>query len=148
MAEWTREQVEERLTEAADVMKRLPAVRVSGFFSTWPAKRQEFGDLVGQEPQPMRRPAPARDAIDRMEQALPWLRWLEAEDAKLVWARVEGTRWKEVCWRFGITRTTAHRRYAYALSLIVWKLSGKRVPGKRSRQFVIEGAGRLSSPKA
>ena len=148
MVEWTREQVEERLTEAADVMKRLPAVRVSGFFSTWPAKRQEFGDLVGQEPQPMRRPAPARDAIDRMEQALPWLRWLEAEDAKLVWARVEGTPWKGVCWRLGISRPTACRRYAYALSVIVWKLNGRRVPSKRSRRFVVEAAGRLSSQKA
>ena len=39
MSEWTRELVEERLIEAADVMKRLPNVRVAGFFSTWPAKR-------------------------------------------------------------------------------------------------------------
>ena len=30
MADWTREQVEERLIEAADVMKRLPEVRVQG----------------------------------------------------------------------------------------------------------------------
>ena len=147
MSEWTREIVEERLIEAADVMKRLPNVRVAGFFSTWPAKRQEFSDLVGQEPQPMRRPAPARDAIDRTEVALPWLQWLEAEDAKLVWMRAEGTPWKAVCWRFGIARLTAHRRYAYALSLIAWRLNGRRVPAKRSRRFVIQSTQRVSSPK-
>jgi hypothetical protein len=47
MADWTREQVEERLIEAADVMKRLPEVRVQGYFSVWPKIVYEFGDLVG-----------------------------------------------------------------------------------------------------
>ena len=37
-----------------------------------------------------------------------WLSWLDAEDAKLVWAAREQS-WKEVCWRFGIARTTAWR---------------------------------------
>lgn len=36
MDEWTREQVEERLVEAADVLKRLPEPRVQGYFSLWP----------------------------------------------------------------------------------------------------------------
>lgn len=147
MAEWTREQVEERLIEAADVMKRLPEVRVQGYFSLWPATRESFADRVGAEPKQLKRPAPTRDAIDRMDEALPWLQWLEAEDAKLVWSRVQGTRWKEICWRFGTTPVTAHRRFAYALSVIVWKLNGKRLPRKRSRRFVVEVASRLSSAK-
>ena len=71
MAEWTRERVEERLIEAAEVMKRLPPVRVQGYFSVWPAILPEFGDLVGREPPRLRRPAPAPDAIDRMEAAMP-----------------------------------------------------------------------------
>ena len=145
MSEWTRELVEERLIEAADVMKRLPNVRVAGFFSTWPAKRQEFSDLVGQEPQPMRRPAPARDAIDRTEQALPWLQWLEAEDAKLVWMRVEGIPWKAICARFGISRVTANRRWEYAMSLIAWRLNRRPLSSKWSRRFLVERMKFLSS---
>lgn len=33
---WTPLMVEERLVEAADVMRRLPDVRVPGHFNTWP----------------------------------------------------------------------------------------------------------------
>jgi hypothetical protein len=37
-----------------------------------------------------------------MESALPWLTWLEPEDAKLAWTRAEGTPWKPTGWRFDI----------------------------------------------
>ena len=53
-------------------------------FSTWPRALVEFADLVGQQPEPMRLPPPSPAAISRMEETLGWLRWLEAEDAKLV----------------------------------------------------------------
>jgi len=144
MAEWTREQVEERLLEAADVVKRLPDVRVQGYFSMWPKALYEFSDLVGQEPRPLRRPPPPPDAISRMEQTMPWLTWLDPEDAKLVWARAEGSRWKLICWRFGISRATAHRRWEYGLSLIAWRLNGRSIPRKRSRNFVVERVRSLS----
>ncbi len=59
MTEWTPERVEERLIEAASVLKRLPAVRLGGYFSTWPKMKVEFSDLVGQTPEPMRLPPPS-----------------------------------------------------------------------------------------
>ena len=127
MDNWTVEMVEERLVEAADVMSRLPPVRVPGHFNTWPPVVVEFADRVGQEPEPMRLPPPSPAAIGRMEETLGWLRWLKAEHAKLVWARAEGAPWKQICWRFGISRATAHRRWRYALSLIVYRLNGRRV---------------------
>lgn len=140
MADWTRALVEERLVDAAAVMRRLPPVRIGGYFSTWPKMMVEFADLIGQTPEPMRLPAPSAAAISRMEATLPWLRWLEPDDAKLVWMRVEGKPWKPICWRFGIARATANRRFEYGLSLITWKLNGRKVPQKRSRAFVIERA--------
>lgn len=130
--------VEERLVEAADVMRRLPDVRAPRYFNTWPKILHEFADLVGQEPPKLKRLPPSSDAINRMEEALNWLRWLEAEDTKLAWARAERTPWKMICWRFGISRATAHRRWQYVLSLIAWRLNGRRVPGKRSRSFLVE----------
>ena len=36
MDNWTVEMVEERFVEAAAVMRRLPPVRVQGYFNTWP----------------------------------------------------------------------------------------------------------------
>lgn len=145
MAEWTREQVEERLVEAAAVMKQLPEVKVQGYFSLWPPVFHDFGDRVGQEPRPLRLPPPSPRAISRMEETLEWLTWLEPSQAKLVWARAEGTPWKPICWRFGIARATAHRRWEYALALITWRLNGRRPPAKRSRRFVIERLRTLST---
>jgi DNA-directed RNA polymerase specialized sigma24 family protein len=49
---------------------------------------------------------------------LSWLDCLEADDAALVRARIEGARWKLICWRFGISRATAHRRWRRSLRLI------------------------------
>jgi hypothetical protein len=50
---WTPSLVEERFVEAAAVMKRLPEVRVPGYFNTWPRMVVEFADRVGQQPEPM-----------------------------------------------------------------------------------------------
>jgi hypothetical protein len=138
MDSWTVEMVEGRLEDAAHVIRRLPAVRMPGYFNTWPTMLVEFADRVGREPERMRLPPPSAEAITRMEQTLEWLRWLEGDDAKLIWARCEGTPWKQICCRFGIARATANRRYAYALALIAWRLNGRSVPSKRSRAFVVE----------
>jgi hypothetical protein len=125
--------VEERLVEAADVMRRLPDVRVPGHFNTWPPVVVEFADRVGQEPPRLRLPPPSPAAISRMEEALSWLAWLEGEDAKLLWARASNQSWKQVCWRFGISRTTAWRRWVIALCLIAMRLNGERIPSDRSQ---------------
>jgi len=127
MTTWSPEQVEERLTEAADVLKRLPEERVQGYFNVWPEIVHDFADMVGQTPEPMRRPPPSAVAITRMEEALEWVSFLAIDDGKLVWARAERTPWKAICWRFGIARSTANRRWLYGLSVIALRLNGKRV---------------------
>ena len=145
MADWTTEQIEERLTEAADVLKRLPEERVRGYCSTWPVIVYSFADIVGQTPEPMRRPPPLADSITHMEETLNWIQqFLAPEDARLVWARANGARWRVICWRFGIARATAHRRWQYCLSVIALRLNGRRIPAKRSQSFVIHLATRLS----
>ena len=68
---------------------------------------------------------------------LDWVGWLEPEDAALVRARAQGARWKLICWRFGISRVTAYRRWRYALAVIAWRLNGHPVPvGQSRRQFL------------
>lgn len=139
-SEWTAARVESRLCEAADVMRRLPPVRVQGYFNTWPSIANEFSDRVGQEPTRMRRPPPSPDAITRAEATLLWLRWLEVEDARLVWMRAGRARWREICQRFGIARSTANRRYDYALTVIVWRLERRPLPKSWSQRYLSERA--------
>ena len=43
------------------------------------------------------------EAIDRMDEALDWLMWLEPEERRLVWLRAEGLPWKR------ITHSACHR---------------------------------------
>jgi uncharacterized protein DUF6362 len=137
-AKWTPSLIEERFVEAADVMKRLPNVRVPGHFNTWPAMMAEFADLIGREPERLRRGPPAPDAISRMDEAIGWLRWLEPAEAKIVWLRASGVRWKEICWKVGLARTAANQRWLYALCVMAFKLSGEQLPARRSRQHAIE----------
>ena len=49
---WTPRLVEERLFEAADVLRRMPGARVQGYFSTWPSVLYEFSvsDWAGTAP--------------------------------------------------------------------------------------------------
>ena len=48
MVEWTTHEVETRLVEAADVLKRLPEQKVRGYFNVWPEMVYDFSDKVGQ----------------------------------------------------------------------------------------------------
>jgi hypothetical protein len=84
----------------------------------------EFGDLVGQMPEPMR-PPPSAAANSRMEVTLGWMPWLEPIDAKIAWLRASGTRWKEICWEVGLARAAAHEHWIYALCVITWRLNGR-----------------------
>ena len=137
MTEWTRDMVEDRVMEAAAVLRKLPGPRVRGYFSTWPDIVLSAREIAGQEPKPMK-VLPSPMAISRMEETLAWLRWLEPADAKIVWLRANGERWKTICWKVGLARTAANQRWLYALCVIAWKASGRTPPRGRSRQHVIE----------
>ena len=139
MADWTTTQVQDRLELAAGVMRQMPGVMPQGYFNAWPEYLYSFADKVGQQPQ-MRRPRPSPRAITQAEEAMLWLRWLEPADARLVWLRANRTQWKPICWELGISRATANRRWENGLSVITWRLNGKRVPTKRSMDHVIAGA--------
>jgi hypothetical protein len=134
---WTPALVEERLVEAADVLKRLPETRIQGFYSLWPAIAPSFDDLVGQTPPAMSRPWPSPASIDRMEEALGWFKWLEPPDTKIVWLRASGERWKAVCHQVGLARAAANEHWVYALCVVAWRLNGRTIPGKRSRANVV-----------
>ena len=142
---WTPETVEERLREAADTLRRLPEERIQGFVCLWPSVIRDVREAYGHDAPRLRRGPPLPAAIDRMDETLRWLAWLEPELGRLVWLRLERTPWKGICLRFGISRATAHRRWQYALGLIVWRLNGRQAPSKRSRAFVIDTARRLAT---
>ncbi|BCO30093.1 hypothetical protein TspCOW1_01960 [Thiohalobacter sp. COW1] len=131
MAEWTIEQVAERFNEAAQTAHRLPAVRVQGYFNTWPAiLRQPWETFAGEDGEYRLPPDPT--AIDRMEETMGWVLWLGEEDRHLVWMRADGYRWRDICRRFGCDRTTAWRRWQRALLTVAMQLNATSKPIKAS----------------
>jgi hypothetical protein len=113
---WDQETVARRLEEAVDVLARLPAERVRGLYDLWPK-------LVGEPCRHARPAAAAPEAIDRMDEALGWLLWLEPEERRLVWLRAEGVPWKRITDWLGIGRTTAWQRWTTALLRIAVRLN-------------------------
>lgn len=113
---WTPARVEERLRKAAAVMGGVsnsnpevtPAWESVGTIGT-------IGGIAAT--------ADRDDAIAEAVEALSWLRWLDQVDGGIVIARLQSTPWKLICWRFGISRPTADRRWRYALAVIAWRLN-------------------------
>jgi hypothetical protein len=113
---WDKDAVARRLEEAVDVLARLPEARVRALYDLWPK-------LVGEACKHARPAAAAPEAIDRMDEALGWLMWLEPEERRLVWLRAEGVPWKRITHWLGIGRTTAWQRWTTALLTIAVRLN-------------------------
>jgi hypothetical protein len=99
---WTASMVEERMAEAAQVLRGLPQEWGQGHFSSWPEVVRDFWDAFGWHDAVLRPARPSPAAIDSMDEAMTWLRWLDPIDAKIVWERAANTRWKPICYRFGM----------------------------------------------
>ena len=136
MVEWTPSMVEERLVEAAAVLRRIPPVKVQGYFNLWPRVVHDFGDLVEQESPKLRMPYPSPDAITRMEETLGWTVGLDPIDARIVHLRASGKRWKDICWTVGLARAAAHEHWLYALCVIAWRLNGRNIHRFARRRFI------------
>ena len=67
---WTASLVEERLAEAAGVLKRLPEEKVQGYFSAWPDVVHNIHESFGWHDPVLSRPWPSPGSIDRMDEAM------------------------------------------------------------------------------
>ena len=117
---WSVDGVAERFREAAQTARRLPPVRVQGYFNT-AILRQPWETYSGDDVLYRFPPDPA--AIDRMEETMRWVLWLTEEQRHLVWMRAEERGWREICRRFGCDRTTAWRRWQKALDIVACRLN-------------------------
>jgi hypothetical protein len=133
---WKRNLVVKRLEEAASVLRRMPPVKVKGYFSTWPQIVPEFSDLVGQEPK-LSRPYPPPKAISRMEETLWWTTGLAHIDAKILLDRAQRKSWKQICLCVGLSPKVAWGRREYALWIIVERLNGRAFKKLPSKNFVL-----------
>lgn len=143
---WTPEHVGRRLVEAMATLGRLPrprGPRAPG--NHWPAHRLEWADTLAQAelPEAERRERagarlselalrPSGRAIDRMDQALDWLRELRGRDAELalvatLWAHrlACGRSLRRLCRERGWAPQTFYKRRARALETLASALTAR-----------------------
>jgi hypothetical protein len=92
------EETKSRLAEAADALRRLTmnGIRPGAMRSNWPDIVQRAEEAYGWTAERVRPPRPSPAQITRMDEAIGWLLWLDAEERKLVWARSMGLSWRKI----------------------------------------------------
>lgn len=122
---WTVTDVADRFEEAVFTLRRLPPVRVQGYFSAWPPIVRTVAEQLAEDKLPTRLGPPSADAISRMEQTFEWICWVEEDERKLIWLRARKVRWKRICWQIGVGRTKAWQMWTVALLKIVTRLNAE-----------------------
>ena len=123
MADWTIEDVAARFAEAADAGRRLPRIKVQGYFNVWPTMVRDVWEAYPEEEHNYRPLPPTPKAIDRMLEVMRWVQWLEIEQRHLLWMRAKQYEWKDIGRHFGCNRTTAWRRWQTALQVVAGHLN-------------------------
>ena len=122
-ATWTMEDVAARFEEAATTGRRLPPVRVQGYFNTWPAFVRKEWEAFAADEKVYRPFPPSPEAVDRMLETMRWVQWLEVEQRHLVWMRAKQYEWRDICRRVGCCRMTAWRHWQKALLKVADQLN-------------------------
>lgn len=131
----TPREIEDQFENAAVTLRRLPNPSGSGpkgFGKSWPEYVHDARQAYGYDEVRMRVVPSARD-IQRMEDCICWLSFLDPEDARIVWLRAEGVRWRQVCIRAGVVRSTAWRRWAASLLTIAKHLNAMDKAGSKAK---------------
>lgn len=119
---WTADDVADHFEEAFRTLRKLPPVRVQGYFNAWPQIVRSEKEILAMEPQPMRI-WPSTAAITRLEQTFDWVLWIGEDERRLIWSRAARRPWKEISGELGVDRTTAWRRWQMALAKIADRLN-------------------------
>jgi hypothetical protein len=96
--EWTLEDIRYRLTEAADTLRSMPVPHrgfPAGYKTGWPDVVYEW-TAYGYTPATARRSPPTAIQIDKLDETLGWLHWLERDQRMILWARAHGWTWRQI----------------------------------------------------
>ena len=126
----TIDEIKENMAFAANIMRRLPAVKVQGYLCAWPKFCYDADDFPSSENVWM---MPLPEEVELMEEILEWLKWISVEKRRIVWLRACGLGWKRLCDRMHKPRSSLARDYQKALNEIQNEL--KTMPEIKNRYF-------------
>lgn len=122
--QWTPEKVAARFEECVHVLNQLPDGASSEYSSYWPEIIYSQEE-INRQPSKVLRLRPLPDAIDRMEETLTWIMFVEDEYKKLVWLRACGTPWRKISRQTGFALTSAQRYWSRTMQNLVEALKAQ-----------------------
>lgn len=99
---------------AAEVMRRLPPIKLQKVRSSWPRLVYTAEELEAQKPLPVYF-QPTSQEIDKMYKVLEWYGCLDAFETKLVWKRSCHVPWKTLQSKLRQHRSTLYEKYMKSL---------------------------------
>ncbi|WP_323004732.1 MULTISPECIES: DUF6362 family protein [Pseudomonadota] len=147
--EFTPRIIEDRMEEAAITLRRLPNPPGSGpkgYGHSWPEYVHDAKHAYGYHEARIR-VIPNAGEIQRMDECIDWLRFIGPEDARIVWLRAEGWRWRQVCIQAGCVRQTAWRRWVASLQTIANHLNKQDKSTRRAAATKKAADERAANPR-
>lgn len=132
----TIDEIKENLVFAAEVMRRLPTVKVRGYFCAWP-KFCSDNDVFSGDSDVWMPPLPHE--VEAMEVILEWLKLTSVENRQIIWVRSCGMGWKNIATKCGKSRSSIIRLYNLGLQEIQNAL--KNNENAKNLHFQLEHAG-------
>jgi hypothetical protein len=120
---WTTDDVANRFEEAASTARRLPPVRVQGYFTLWPTVVRSEWERMSADERPKMHFQPSPGEVEAMLEVMRWVQWLDVEQRHLVWMRAKRYGWREISIRFGCCSKTAQRRWTQSLQRVTEQLN-------------------------
>lgn len=120
---WTIDDVANRFEAAASTARRLPPVRVQGYFTVWPMIVRSEWERMSAEERPKLHFQPSPVEVDAMLEVMHWVQWLELDQRHLVWMRAKRYGWRDIAIRFACCTKTAQRHWQVALLSVAQRLS-------------------------
>ena len=125
---WSLPDIEARLDEAVDTLKRVPAAHAFRRVTRWPDYVLDSVEAYGYGEIRLTLAPAAPDAIDRLEETLGWLRWLPREAQRILWSRANGFSWRKIAYFVGKAPNTCRSWHLAALHHLAARLNGSARP--------------------
>lgn len=123
---WNEKIVMAYLEEAASIHRRLPEVKVAGYFSLWPeTMKDNWTRLYDAVNGNNRLGPPMPHEVTYHEEIMEWLRWIPRREQQIIWMRANRIHWKVLAAQFNASRTRLSREMNTGLIRIASILNAK-----------------------
>ncbi len=126
----TETEVENRIYEAVDTLKRLPVPDIQRSVTRWPDVLRDSHEAYGYDAVHLRLAPAAPDAITRLDETLQWLRWLPRAAQRILWSRANGFSWRRIASYVGKAPNTCRAWYLAGLHHIAAQVNDGAPPAQ------------------